>query len=190
MTQKTPDPVSLYEEAARRFRATLAAVKESQLNSPTPCAEWSVKALVVHNLKVAEFVHGVFTGNVTGDDTQVNEPLPKEGAVPAFDARVRGVLAVVKAPGAMENQLETPFGKMTGGQFLMMPFMDLLVHRWDLAKATGQGTRLEPHLVAAALALAPIIDGSRQLGIFAPAVPVPATASPQDKLIALTGRKP
>jgi uncharacterized protein (TIGR03086 family) len=168
----------------------MAAVKEAQMNSPTPCTEWNVRALLSHNIKVAEFVHGIFIGQMTVNPMEVSGPLPKEGPLTAFDTGVSRVLDVVKAPGALDKQLSTPFGPMTGAQLLMAPVLDLLIHRWDLAKATGQNTRLDPHLVEVGLSLAPMIHGGRKGGMFASALPVSDKASLQDKLISLSGRRP
>ncbi len=191
MAQQMPNSIPLYEEAARGFRAIVAAIKPDQLGRSTPCALWNVQQLVMHNLKVAEFVHQLFsTGQSTVDDTAVSGPLPKEGAVAAFDARAGRVLGWIKARGAANKQVNTPFGQMPAGQFLMFPTMDLLVHRWDLAKGIGQDTTLPAHLAEACLALAPAIDGARSAGVFGPAVAVPANARAQDRLLGITGRRP
>jgi uncharacterized protein (TIGR03086 family) len=190
MAHQMPNPIALYEETAKGFRTAMAAVKEAQMSSPTPCTEWNVRALLSHNIKVAEFVHGVFIGQITVNPMEVRGPLPKEGPLTAFDTGVSSVLDVAKVRGALDKQLSTPFGPMTGAQLLMVPFLDLLIHRWDLAKATGQNTRLEPHLVEVGLSMAPMIDGARKGGMFATAVPVSDKTSLQDKLIGLCGRRP
>ena len=39
----------------------------------------------------------------------------------ALDSGVDAVLTQVKAPGALENELRTPFGTMPGGQFFVTP---------------------------------------------------------------------
>ncbi len=191
MTQQMPNSIPLYGEAARGFRAMMAAVKADQLGRNTPCTLWNVRALLIHNLKVAEFVHQLFTtGQSDEDDSAVGGPLPKEGAVAAFDGAVSRVLGWIKAPGAIDKQLNTPFGQMSAGQFLMFPTLDLLIHRWDLAKGIGQDTTLPAHLVEACLGLAPGIEGGRSMGVFGPAVAVPAHARAQDRLLGLTGRHP
>ena len=35
---------------------------------------------------------------------------------------------------------------MPGGQFIMVPILDMIIHTWDLAKATGQNTSLDSGL--------------------------------------------
>ena len=71
-------------------------------------------------------------------------------------------------------------------------FMDHLIHTWDLAKATGQSTRLDPELAEICYQMCDpgIIEMAREHGAFGPAVPVPDSASTQNKLLGFLGRQP
>ena len=71
-------------------------------------------------------------------------------------------------------------------------FIDVLVHGWDLAKATSQDRRLEPHLTEPSLTLARGIvnDQLRTAGAFGPEVGVAADAPMGDRLVAFLGRTP
>ena len=188
--------VELYEAAFQGFRKTLAGVKLEQLTNPTPCTKWNVQNLIIHNLRVPGFVQGVFNGDPTDTTQDVSGPTPPEGPVAALDAGVASVLEMVKAPGALAKNLNTPFGPLTGGQFLFFPFLDLLIHTWDLARATGQDARLDSRLVEVCYrGLLPLGDSLSaappgEEPAFAKPTPVPENASLQDKLIALTGRHP
>ena len=192
MTQQMPNPIELYEVAAQGFRQTLSAVKDDQMSSSTPCTLWNVQALINHNVDTTEFVRGALLENITIDSSDIiGHPLPAEGAVAAFDAGVAKVLSLIKESGSAEKQITTPFGPMKRVEFLMAPFMDLLIHRWDLAKGTGQSTALDSGMVEVCYAaFEPQMDGMRQMGIFGPAVQVPAGSSAQDKLIGMMGRNP
>jgi uncharacterized protein (TIGR03086 family) len=196
MSQQMPNPIELYEAAAQGFRQTLSGVKENQMNSPTPCTEWNVQALINHNLKVAGFAHGALLENITTNPMEVAGSLPAEGAIAALEAGVAQILELIKAPGSADQQINTPFGQMTRGQFIMNPFLDLLVHTWDLAKGTGQNTTLDSGLVGVCYAaFEPQMDGMRSVDggdgkhIIGPAVPVPASAGTLDKLIGMMGRQ-
>ena len=192
MTQQMPNPIELYEAAAQGFRQALSAVKDDQMNSATPCALWNVQALINHNVDTTEFVRGALLENITIDSSDViGHQLPEEGAVAAFDAGVAKVLDLIKEPGSAEKQITTPFGPMKRVEFLMASFMDLLIHRWDLSKGTGQGTTLDSGLVEVCYAtFEPQMDGMRQMGIFGPAVQVPSGANKQNILIGMMGRNP
>jgi uncharacterized protein (TIGR03086 family) len=192
MTQSKPNPIELYEAASQGFAQALAKVKANQMKNATPCTEWNVQALINHNIAVSGFAYGVMTENLTVDPFAVSGPLPAEGAVAAFEAAAAKVLQFVKARGALEKQLpNSPFGPTTVGGFLMAPFLDLLIHRWDLSKGTGQSTTLDSKLVEVCYgAFAPRVEGMRRPGIIGPEVKVPLNASTQNKLLGIMGRQP
>lgn len=72
-----------------------------------------------------------------------------------------------------------------------MVVTELIVHGWDLAKATGQ------HLDPAADLLDFLLDEvsttaeqGRAMGVYGPEVPAPENAPKLDRVVALTGRDP
>ena len=196
MAQQTPNPIELYEAAAQGFSKALAAVRADQMNNSTPCIEWTVQNLIIHNIKVAGFAYGALNENITVNAMEVGDPLPGEGAVSALDAGVAKVLEFIKAPGSAATQINSPFGQMTRGEFLMASFADLLVHTWDLTKGTGQSTALDSGLVEVCFAaFQPQMEGMRQMEeggkrFFGPEVSVPTSGSTQDKMIGMMGRQP
>ncbi len=197
MSQQMPNHIELYEAAAQAFRKTLEGVKENQMSDATPCSEWNVQNLIIHNIKVAGFAHGVLTENITVNSQEVDEPLPAEGPVAALDAGIAKVLELVKAPGSAGYQINSPFGQMTRGEFLMAPFMDLLIHSWDLSRGTGQGTNLDTGLVEVCYAaFSPQMDGMRNIDggdgkhLFGSPITIADSAGVQDKLLGMLGRQP
>ena len=191
---QTPNPIEVYEASVQQMLPIVAGVKTDQLSSPTPCSEWNVQALINHNLRVHAFVNTVLIG-APGDISQifnvVNEPIPTEGAEAVFAANTDAVLATIKSM-SMETVLETAFGPMPAGNYLMIPFVDLVVHKWDLAKATHQNSDLDSGLAEVCLNhLKRLFEGGR-LGpeFFAPEVNVASSASIQDQLLGMTGRQP
>jgi uncharacterized protein (TIGR03086 family) len=77
------------------------------------------------------------------------------------------------------------------GPALGIAFSDLLLHGWDLARATAQDATMPKGLPEAAYEM---IHGrfteEQRKGVFKPEVKVPAKASAQDRLLAYTGRDP
>ena len=69
---------------------------------------------------------------------------------------------------------------------------DVLIHTWDLARATGQDETLDPHAVHEMLSGLEHMDERILVdsGHYAPRVEVPGEAGEQAKLLALTGRAP
>jgi uncharacterized protein (TIGR03086 family) len=72
----------------------------------------------------------------------------------------------------------------------MTGLMDLLVHTWDLARATGQDETLDREEASALLAgIEPWDAALRSSGYYGPRVPVPDDADEQTRLLAFTGRR-
>src|SRR5262249_9742735 len=69
--------------------------------------------------------------------------------------------------------------------------LDILVHGWDLAKATGQPAALDDALAAHALAFAEqAITPDTRAPRIGPALPTAVNAPLTDRLVALLGRRP
>jgi uncharacterized protein (TIGR03086 family) len=68
---------------------------------------------------------------------------------------------------------------------------DVFLHRWDLARATGQDETLDAHKCAAMLeGMLPLDEVLRASGQYGPRVDVPDDADVQTKLLAFVGRTP
>ena len=192
MAQQGPSPIEIYEASVQQMLPTLAGIKADQLSSSTPCSEWNVQNLIIHNLRVAEFTKGVLSATPVdpGEMFSVAEPIPTEGAEAVFTTTTNAVLATAKSMN-LETVLETPFGAMPASEFLMVPLADLVIHKWDLAKATNQNTTLDSGLAEVCFqVLLPGMEEGREGGFFSAEIQVPMSGSIQDKLLGLSGRQP
>ncbi len=136
------NPLAAHERAQSAFAAVLSAVRPDQLETPTPCTEWSVRDLVAH----------VIAGNhrVAGSPApELPDDLPT--LIQLHAASARAAQATFAAPGGLEREYVTRMGSMPGTVIVGMRARDALVHAWDLAKATGQPTDIEPELAKEAL---------------------------------------
>ena len=191
MTQAMPNPIELYEAAVNLMQPIVAEVRPNQLTASTPCTTWNVQALLNHNIKVAQWTQGIIaSGPATVNPMEVSGALPNEGAAAAFSSGTAAVLAALNPRGTLEKVVTTPFGEMPVSNFLMFPIVDIVVHKWDLAKATGQDLSLDA-------GLAQVCYSTLQMGLehgrganFAAEVTVPINASIGNKLLALSGRTP
>ena len=183
--QSMPNPVELYGEAVKNTRQIIANVRPDQTGASTPCSEWDVKALIDHMIGGTMFFAATLAGEEPGQPNGDGNPAD------IYRSGAEKVLEGAQKPGAMEKKYETPFGEMSGGEFMFGAFMDNVVHGWDLAKATGQNTDInEAHAQICYGAFAPMMDGFRQAGAFGPEVSVPDNAGIQHKLLGMMGRQP
>ena len=178
-------PVDLYPRSTARALEVAGLVEPGQLRGPTPCSEWSVQDLLDHLVGGTDYLLAAL---------ERREPVPRQGATAAdFAAGVAAVLDGLTAPGALDESCVSPLGfEWTVGQAVAGTFMDVLVHTFDLARATGQDERLDPELVEVCVAmfLPEMPERGRQAGLVGPAVPVGPDASSQVVLLAAMGRTP
>ena len=120
----------------------------------------------------------------------VYHPFPSEGAEAALISITDQVLANLKEID-LAAVVETPFGAMLGGQFIIVPITDIIVHSWDIAKAADQNTTLDAGLAELGYnVLVNVAEGDRANAAFGPEVMVLASASFQDRMLGLSGRQP
>ena len=178
-------PVSLYNAATKHATVLVDAVRLDQLGSPTPCTEWTVQDLIDHLVGGTEYLLSA---------AEPRELRSRPHATSADYRRgVADVLDALAQPGALERTCTSPLGfEWTLAEAVAGTFMDVLIHTWDLARATGQDDTLDPDLVDActAMFLPDMPERGRAAGIIGPAVELDEDASAQDRLIAAMGRRP
>jgi len=179
------DAVALYERASARAVEVAAGIRPDQLDDPTPCSAWSVQDLLDHLVAGTGYLRGAMAGTQT--------PPPVGATAADFRAGVQACVAGLAHPNALGRTCVSPLGlEWTVQDATAGTFMDVLVHSWDLAVATGQSTVLDPDLVDACVAmfLPDMPELGRAGGLVGPAVAVPAGASAQDRLLGAMGRQP
>jgi uncharacterized protein (TIGR03086 family) len=189
----TTGSLELLERTLAQTGAIVARVRPEQATLPTPCASWDVRALVnhvVHDLEqFTETVHG---GEWAPQDT---DAIGDDWAG-AYRRAASGLLAAWRRPGALELPVRLPFGEFPGTWRLGQQITDLTVHGWDIAKATGQPTDLDPEVGRLALDwgrenLKPEFRGDEASGqSFGFEVAVADDAPLYDRLAAFFGRDP
>ena len=86
------------------------------------------------------------------------------------------------APGATERTVHLSFGDTPATEYGWQMTTDLAVHAWDLARGIGADDDLPADLCEAVLDfVGPQADSWRESGVFAAAVPVPATPTPRPR---------
>ena len=168
----------------------VAGVRPEQLDGPTPCSEWNVRALLNHmiggNIMFGTAAKGdavdpaVFEGDLAGNDPA--------GAYKRTAADAREGWS---SPGAMERTVSLPIGDLPGSFGVTVHSLDHVVHAWDVARATGQAVSFSPEITDTFLTMAQgIPDDFRGEGKpFGPAVDAPEGAPALDRIAALLGRR-
>lgn len=186
------DLPEVHAAALKSTRGLVAGVGGDQWSDPTPCEGWDVRTLVNHivtgNLWAAELGAGKTIEEV-GDrlDGDVLDHYPAG----AYDISAELAAAVFRRPGAMEAPCAVSYGPVPGEIYCGHRILDVLIHGWDVAKATGQDTKLPDDLVEACFAIvepqAELLAGS---GMFGTDVAAPEGSDRQTQLLAILGRRP
>jgi uncharacterized protein (TIGR03086 family) len=177
------------ERAFESTRQVLSNVQPNQLDDPTPCQSWDVRALINHIVGGSHW----FAATVeAGQAPAVPETDYAAGDfVGSYEEGTRKTIAAFNAEGALDKTLTLPFGQFPGAMFLGLVTVDQFTHGWDLARATGQSTDLDPELAGQLIGQTMIPDAFRGADGVAPfglAQDAPEGACGADRLAALLGR--
>lgn len=184
MTDKISD---LLEAAAAHGQSVVRGVDDRQLGERTPCTEYDVRDLLNHLFHVVVGFRAL-AAKKEADFSHTPDYL--EGDWRGRFAAETGLLVEAwAAPGAEEGTTGTM--NLPARTVGSMVLLDLTVHVWDLARATGQGfTPDEAGVSALGALVAEVGPTARRMKVFADPCPVPGGATPFEELLASTGRDP
>ena len=135
----------LHRRALDATGQVVAGINAGQYDLPTPDADWDVKALLNHivagNLWAAELAAGRTIQQV-GD--RLDGDVVGSDPARAYDRSAAAAAAAFEAPGVMDAPCAVSYGPVPGSVYAGHRFLDVLIHGWDLAKATGQETDARP----------------------------------------------
>ncbi len=190
MAQPCRGSTEIYQQAIDLIMPIMAGIDQSQYILPTPCTEWSVSQLINHNLAIQSGTLALLEGrSIDYAEPCLTTALPECPASALL--AVTGPLMQTLKSIDLDKPLETEFGFIPASRFVMFPMADLVIHKWDLAKATGQNSDIDTSLAEICFqVLAPAADKARENGECGPEAPVPPTASIQDRLLGMSGRQP
>lgn len=182
------DSAAEHRQIAAAFTATVEGVEPGDWGRPAPPEGWLARDVVCH---LVEWFPGFLQS--TAGISLPSGPSVDEDPVGAWRTQTEAVQALLDdATAADEEHDFGPIGRMTLGNAISMIYTsDVFMHKWDLARATGQDEALDPDRCGDMLAgMEPVEEMLRQSGHYGPRVEVPDNADPQTKLLAFIGRTP
>ncbi|MGW0182480.1 TIGR03086 family metal-binding protein [Nocardia sp. NPDC003345] len=178
--------------ATDALTAVVAAIEDDQLDAPTP-ADIPVRALLEHVDGLAEAFRAAATKE------SVNRSASPEfgsGATLAPDwrngiaARLGALAQAWQSPAAWEGETEAGGVTMPAGVTARVALDELVIHAWDLSRATVQ------QLTVADADLEVLLDFLKDTppegtpGLFGPTVPIGPGAPLLHRVLGYTGRDP
>ena len=184
--------MSARAEAHRRiagaFTVTVDGVAPAAWDNPAPPQGWVARDVVRH---LVEWFPGFLAG--AAGITLPAGPSVDDDPAGAWRAQTDAVQALLDDPATAQQVHDLPhLGTMPLEQAVDMIYTaDVFMHRWDLARATGQDETLDAEMCATMLeGMLPMDDVLRRSGQYGPRVDVPDDADVQTKLLAFIGRNP
>jgi uncharacterized protein (TIGR03086 family) len=184
------------EPAARRIAALADGVTDDQFTAATPCPGTAVRNMLGHLIGLSTAFRdagrkdlGASTGT---NPASVLPDIDDEGAWRADLPRLLDELtATWREPAAWEGMTQAGGLTFPAAEAGRVALNELVIHGWDLARATHQPYDPDTASLQASFAmLAPSAHDRPAGGPFAPAVDVPADAPLLDRVIGLSGRDP
>ena len=177
-------PADRYRNLAAAMTECIAGVPADGWEAQTPCEDWKARDVVRHLVDTS----GTFLGFIGQDPP--DGPSVDDDPLGAFTAARDSIQAALDDPATAQQEYDGMFGRTTFAEsvdgFLSA---DLVIHRWDLARATGQDEKLpDDEVRRLEQMLTPMDEKMRGPGAFGPKVEPPPGADAQTELLCFLGR--
>ena len=189
------------DPAAREVIGLLGGVSDDKLDGPTPCEGTSVAALLDHFMSLSlAFTHGArkTTAAEGGDSGSPPAPPSAEHLDPEWrellPRRLHELVEAWRVPAAWEGETEAGGVTMPADQMGVVALDELVLHGWDLARATEQPFSCDPASAEAVLGFTASTAEPENVemreGLYGPVVDVPDDAPAFDRALGFAGRDP
>lgn len=182
-----------YENGLRFFSDVVAAVPAECWSADSPCAGWTALDVLGH---VGEAT-SVGARILRGDEMSLQRSAPPSSAVDG-DPAAWWAMAAADAQHSLshatdlDREVNSPVGRRTVRDGLSFPAVDLFIHGWDLAAASGRSVRFPDEAVEFIRGVFAHVpdEVTRRPGVFSAAVGVPDDSDATDQVLAFAGRDP
>lgn len=170
------------------------SIPEEALGDPTPCPDYTVGDLAEHVGGLA--LAFAWAARKEHLDAMREPPRPGDATllVDGWRARIADDLRRLgqawSDPDAWSGMTRVGGVDLPGEVAGLVALDEVVVHGWDLARATGQPYEVGEDALRANLAFVSTFDASNRGAAFGPPVPVADDAPLLDRVVAGTGRDP
>jgi uncharacterized protein (TIGR03086 family) len=189
---KANDGPALMAAAAAETARVVAGATNTALDQATPCGDWDLRTLLNHTiLWTAYSAERRAHGESVAEELMSKDFTADPGFAQDYEAQLEKAVQAWSDPQAWEGDRSVMGSAMPAADIAAMLIMEMVLHGWDVAQATGQDYRADDRLAQAVLATVKAQgDMFRQYQGFAAVVPVPDDASAFDRALSLSGRDP
>ncbi|MGH3314111.1 MAG: TIGR03086 family metal-binding protein [Streptomyces sp.] len=172
----------------------LDGVSDDQLAAPTPCESYSVEDLLKHLLGLTVAFRDAARkdwGETTATDPATPMPPLPDDWRDRLSVQLRELAEAWREEAAWEGETQAGGITLPGAVAGVVALNELVLHGWDLARATSQPYTSDPGSLRTSIDMLSQSTAPEDRGeIFGPVVEVPANAPLLDRAVALGGRRP
>jgi uncharacterized protein (TIGR03086 family) len=177
--------------ALNELIGVVAALDDSQMDTVTNCAPWTVRQLASHAVNNQLLWAGIVTGeNIVSAEVTMGAVAYDGDLAPFADDAAQRALAMWGTEGVLERMHATPFGELPGSTVINFAIVDALAHSWDLSATVGNAIEFTSEAIPtiSEVVEATCTDGARAMGLIQPATDPPGDATETERLMAAAGR--
>ena len=178
--------------AAAEAARVVTGVPEGTLNAPTPCGDWDLRTLLNHTILWTSYSAERRAHGESVDEELMNKDFTADpGFREDYARQINKAVDAWSSPTAWEGEIGVMGSATPAADVGAMLVMEMALHGWDVARATGQDYHADEALAAA---LNDTVQAQAELFRkyqgFADPVETGHDATAFDRAVALSGRDP
>jgi uncharacterized protein (TIGR03086 family) len=178
--------------AAAQAAKVVNGVPEGTLDAPTPCPDWDLRTLLNHTILWTSYsAERRAHGESVAEDLMTKDFTAEPGFREDYARQIGEAVKAWADPEAWAGEIGVMGDAAPAADVGAMLIMEMVLHGWDVAQATGQEYACDD---AVAEALMNTVEAQAELFRkyqgFAAAVEVPGDATTFDRALGLSGRDP
>jgi len=185
------DYAELHARALRLAGKAVAQVSLDDLDEPTPCSDWDLRALLNHMVSGNFWVRPLVAGRtITDVGDEFDGDLVGSEPISVYENSASDAADAFFAMGAMKAPCAVSYGPISGEEYCAHRTVDIVLHGWDVSQVVGAEYIVPADMIdAVRQIIEPSMESLRVTGIFGNEIGVPEDADEQTKLLAWFGRK-
>jgi len=178
--------------AAAEAAKVVNGVPEGTLDAPTPCHDWDLRTLLNHTILWTSYsAERRAHGESVAEDLMTKDFTAEPGFRDDYARQIDRAVKAWSDPKAWEGELGVMGDATPAADVGAMLIMEMALHGWDVAKATGQEYHADDATAEALLhTVQEQAELFRKYQGFADAIGAPEDATAFDRALRLSGRDP
>ena len=178
--------------AAAEAAKVVGEVPEGTLDAPTPCHDWDLRTLLNHTILWTSYsAERRAHGQSVAEDLMTKDFTAEPGFREDYARQIGEAVKAWSDPKAWAGELGVMGDATPAADVGAMLIMEMVLHGWDVAKATGQYYACDAAVAEAVLdTVTAQAELFRKYQGFAAAIEAPDGGTPFDRALRLSGRDP